>query len=34
MVIKLDHNVEIRPKSPDVNLETQPDIKMVSNSNK
>lgn len=32
MVKKLDHNVEIRPKSPDLNLETQPDIKVVRNS--
>jgi len=29
---KLDDSVEILEKSPDVNLETQPDIKVVRNS--
>jgi len=32
LVTKLDESVEIRPKSPDVNLETQPDIKVVRNT--
>jgi len=29
---KLDESVEIRPKLPDVNLETRPDIKVVRNN--
>ena len=29
LVTKLDHSVEISPKSPDLNLETQHDINLV-----
>jgi hypothetical protein len=32
MVTKLDQSVEIFPKLPNVNLETQPDIKVVRNT--
>jgi len=32
VVTKPDHSVEILEKSPNVNLETQPDIKVVRNS--
>jgi len=32
VVTKPDHSVEIFEKSPDVNLETQPDIKVVRNN--
>jgi len=32
MVTKLDQSVEIRPKSPGLNLETRPDINLVRNN--